>query len=168
MRIALIGNSGSGKSTLSRQLASAHALPMLDLDTVAWEPGKIAVARDPDAAVRDVRTFCEASENWVVEGCYANLVRAALAYSPVLLFLEPGVEACLANCSSRPWEPHKYESQQVQDQHLQFLLTWVREYYTRDGELSLAAHPALFDEYRGPKHKLTARVDPASLGGLLP
>ena len=100
MRIALIGNSGSGKSRLSRQLASAHALPMLDLDTVAWERGKVAVARAPDAAVRDVQAFCEASESWVVEGCYAGLVRAALAYSPVLLFIEPGVEACVANWST--------------------------------------------------------------------
>lgn len=166
MRIALIGNSGSGKSTLSRQLASAHALPMLDLDIVAWEPGKIAVARDPDAAARDVRIFCESSENWVVEGCYATLVRAALAHSPVLLFLEPGVEVCLANCRSRPWEPHKYESKQEQDQHLESLLAWVREYYSRGGELSLAAHQMLFDEYHGPKRKLTMRIDANGLGAL--
>ena len=101
MRVALIGNSGSGKSTLSHQLAAAHALPMLDLDTVAWEPGKIAVARDPGAAAHDVHAFCSASDRWVVEGCYAGLVRTALSYSPVLLFLEPGVEACIANCRNR-------------------------------------------------------------------
>ena len=167
MRVAVIGNSGSGKSTLSRQLATLHAMPMLDLDTVAWEPGKIAVAREPEAATRDVRVFCEASSDWVTEGCYASLVRATLAYSPVLLFLEPGVEACLANCRSRPWEPHKYEAKQVQDQHLGFLLAWVREYHSRTGDLSLTAHQALFDEYRGPKYRLTARVDAAELAGLL-
>jgi len=166
MRVALIGNSGSGKSTLAHRLAAAHALPMLDLDTVAWEPGKIAVARDPAAATQDVHAFCSASHRWVVEGCYAGLVRTALSYSPVLLFLEPGVDACVANCRSRPWEPHKYESQEAQDQHLQFLLTWVREYYSRAGDLSLAAHQALFDQYRGPKHKLTARVEPDQLDAL--
>ena len=167
MRVAVIGNSGSGKSTLSRQLATLHAMPMLDLDTVAWEPGKIAVARNPDAAARDVQVFCEANASWVAEGCYAGLVRATLAYSPVLLFLDPGVEACLANCRSRPWEPHKYQSKQIQDQHLEFLLTWVRQYYTRSGELALAAHQALFDEYTGPKYQLTARVDAAELAQLL-
>jgi adenylate kinase family enzyme len=166
MRVALIGNSGSGKSTLSRQLAALHALPMLDLDTVAWEPGKIAIARDSDAAAHDVHAFCSASDSWVVEGCYAGLVRTALSYSPVLLFLEPGVDACIANCRNRPWEPHKYESKEVQDERLEFLLTWVREYYSRAGDLSLAAHQALFDEYRGPKHKLTARVEPAQLDAL--
>lgn len=162
MRIALIGNSGSGKSTLSQQLAARYALPMLDLDTVAWEPGKIAVARDPAAATRDVQAFC-ARDQWVVEGCYAGLVRDALAFSPVLLFLEPGVEVCIENCRSRPWEPHKYESKQAQDERLEFLLAWVREYYTRSGDLSLAAHQVLFDEYRGPKHKLTARTDASQL-----
>ncbi|HEY7640388.1 MAG TPA: hypothetical protein VH814_11730 [Steroidobacteraceae bacterium] len=166
MRVALIGNSGSGKSTLAHQLAAAHALPMLDLDTVAWEPGKVAVARDPDAAADDVRSFCSASDRWVVEGCYAGLVRTALGYSPVLLFLEPGVDACLENCRSRPWESHKYESKEVQDRHLEFLLSWVREYYSRAGDLSLSAHQALFDDYRGPKHKLTARVEPAQLDAL--
>jgi adenylate kinase family enzyme len=167
MRVAVIGNSGSGKSTLARQLATLHSMPMLDLDTVAWEPGKIAVAREPDAAARDVQTFCKANPDWVAEGCYAVLVRATLAYSPVLLFLEPGVEACLANCRSRPWEPHKYESKQAQDQRLDSLLTWVREYYSRAGGLSLTAHQVLFDDYHGPKYKFTARVDAAELGGLL-
>ena len=93
-------------------------------------------------------------------------MRTALTYSPVLLVLDPGVEACLANCRSRPWEPHKYESKELQDRHLEFLLSWVREYYTRDGDLSLAAHQALFDEYRGPKHQLTARITPAQLEAL--
>jgi hypothetical protein len=68
---------------------------MLDLDTVAWEPGKIAVARDPAVAAGDVHAFCLASDQWVVEGCYATLVRTALTHSPVLIFLEPGVDAQL-------------------------------------------------------------------------
>lgn len=150
MRIALIGNSGSGKSTLARQLAAAYALPLLDLDTLAWEPGKIAVARAPLAAAADVNAFCSTGSRWVVEGCYAGLAQAALPYATLLLFLEPGVDVCLANCRNRPWES----------------LTSVREYYSRDGDRSLAAHQALFDEYRGPKRKLTARVEADQLDAL--
>jgi adenylate kinase family enzyme len=158
MRIAIVGNSGSGKSTLAREIAAAHSIVSLDLDTVAWEPGKIAVARPADAAAVDVRAFCSAHDSWVVEGCYAALVFQTVEQSPILLFIDPGVDACLANCRSRPWEPHKYGSKAEQDEKLEFLLSWVREYYSREGELSLSAHRSLFESYRGPKLRLAHRA----------
>lgn len=154
MRIAILGNSGSGKSTLARQFVDQHGLAYLDLDTVAFEPEKIAVLRSPAESVADVQAFCESNDQWVVEGCYANLVQAVLQYSPTLLFLDPGLEVCLSNCRNRPWEPHKYKSNQEQDEKLEFLLSWVGEYYTRDGDLSLAAHHALYEKYEGLKKKL--------------
>lgn len=159
MRVAIIGNSGSGKSTLARQLATRFGAATLDLDTVAWEPGEVAVARPPADAVADVRSFCEVHDAWIVEGCYAALVEAVLPYAPSLLFLDPGVEVCLAHCQSRPWEPHKYPSKAAQDEKLAFLLDWVRAYYTRDDALSLAAHEALFHRYAGPKQRLAGRTD---------
>lgn len=159
MRISIIGNSGSGKSTLARMLSAAHGLANLDLDTVAWEPGKIAVARDPALAAGDVASFCQANPRWVVEGCYGSLIAATLPYAPMLLFVEPGIEACLAHCRARPWEPHKYPSKQEQDAKLEFLLAWVGEYYTRQGDLSLQAHQDLFDGYGGAKHKLISPPD---------
>ena len=159
MRVAIIGNSGSGKSTLAQRAVGLHRLAQLDLDTIAWKPGETPELRETAEAAGDVRAFCESHERWVVEGCYAGLVHAALDYSPILLFLEPGVEACLAHCRSRPWEPHKYASKAEQDEKLEFLLAWVQDYYSRRGDLSLAAHQQLFDAYTGPKRKLTARVE---------
>ena len=79
MRVVILGNSGSGKSTLAKALAREHGLARLDLDTVVWEPRQVAVARDPQQALADVRRFCQSSARWVVEGCYASLVQAALA-----------------------------------------------------------------------------------------
>lgn len=155
MRVAIIGNSGSGKSTLARQLADAFALAALDLDTIAWEPDKVAVSRAPSKAAASLAAFCAAHGRWVIEGCYETLVSCALEHSPILVFLDPGVEVCLANCSGRPWEPHKYASRQDQDAHLDFLLSWVRDYYVRTGELSRAAHMSLFDGYRGTRYHLT-------------
>lgn len=154
MRIAIIGNSGSGKSTLAGQVAAAHSLPALDLDTIAWEAGKVAVARTADAAAADLTAFCSGHERWVVEGCYGGLVGQALTHSPILLFMDPGVDACVANCHDRPWEPHKYATKAEQDAKLEFLLSWVRGYGTRDDELSLRAHRALFEGYRGLKLRL--------------
>ena len=131
MRVAVLGNSGSGKSTLARWIAGYTHAPLLDLDTVAWEPGKIAVARSPEAARSDLHAFCSAKNHWIVEGCYASLVDTALEYSPLLIFLNPGEGQCIRNCRARPWEAHKYASRAEQDQQLAFLLSWVSEYYTR-------------------------------------
>jgi adenylate kinase family enzyme len=162
MRIALLGNSGSGKSTLARWMAGRAGAAMLDLDTVAWEPGQVAIARAPEAAVADVRAFCSRNDTWVVEGCYASLVTVALEFSPRLLFMNPGEAQCLANCRARPWEPHKYASKAEQDERLAFLLKWVSEYYTREGDMSLSGHRRCFEGYAGPKAEITAqpRLDP--------
>ena len=159
MRVAVMGNSGSGKSTLARFVARHAAIPHLDLDTVAWEPGKIAVPRPPADARRDVRQFCTANGSWVVEGCYASLLGAALACAPHLVLLNPGRDQCLSNCRTRPWEPHKYATSAEQDARLDALLTWVADYYVRDGDMSMAAHRACFDTYPGPKVELTAMPD---------
>jgi adenylate kinase family enzyme len=155
MRIAILGNSGSGKSTLAKWLVERSGAALLDLDSVAWEPGQVAVQRSEKAAEEDVRRFCAGTRDWVVEGCYANLVRVALKFEPHLMFLNPGEVRCVSNCRSRPWEPHKYSSKAEQDQRLAFLLSWVAEYYRRDGDMSLSAHAACFREYPGPKREYT-------------
>lgn len=164
MRIAILGNSGSGKSSLARWLAARANAAMLDLDTVAWEPEGAAVARPVEAAKGDVRLFCSQHEHWVVEGCYASLVAAALESGPLLVFLNPGEAQCLANCRVRPWEPHKYSSKEEQNERLEFLMAWVRDYYSRDGDMSLMGHRACFAAYGGPKVEVTdqPRLDPPS------
>jgi adenylate kinase family enzyme len=159
MRVAIIGNSGSGKSTLARQLAGSQSLTTLELDTVVWEPGQVGVLRNEDEAAADVRAFCAAHERWVIEGCYARLTGNALRDSPILLFLDPGVDVCLANARSRPWEPHKYPSPDEQQEMFELLLDWIREYDTREGDLSRRVHRSLFDGYDGPKYRLTAPPD---------
>ena len=160
IRVAIVGNSGSGKSTLARWIAAGTEAAVLDLDTVAWEPGKVAVPRDPVAAAASVQTFCGTHEHWVVEGCYGDLIRATLTFRPRLIFLDPGLEQCLANCRSRPCEPHKYASREEQDERLDFLLAWVAEYYTRGGDLSHARHEALFEAYTGPRLRLARLPGP--------
>ncbi|HEX4049414.1 MAG TPA: hypothetical protein VHY19_00850 [Steroidobacteraceae bacterium] len=166
MKVAIIGNAGSGKSTLARAIFQERRWPVLDLDTLAWEPQKDAVPRAEADARRDVEAFCDAHSNWIVEGCYAEFVTAALRHSPLLVFLEPGMEQCLENCRRRPWEAHKFGSKTEQDEKLAFLLSWVREYYTRDGSLSLRAHETLYEHYLGPKRRLTkAAVRPCDVLG---
>jgi adenylate kinase family enzyme len=155
MRIAILGNSGSGKSTLACWLANRSGAPLLDLDSIVWEPNSVAVARPENAATADVQAFCTSYASWVLEGCYANLIRAVLPFAPILVFLDIGEVQCISNCRSRVWEPHKYSSKAAQDERLPFLVTWVHEYYIRGGEMSRAAHAATYAAYLGPKHLLT-------------
>lgn len=155
MKLVVFGNSGSGKSTLARALAARHALEHLDLDSIVWEPGHVAVARPPDAVRADLDAFLAAHTRWVVEGCYGELVAVAAARADELVFLNPGIDACLAHNRLRAWEPHKYASRAEQDSMLDALQAWVAAYATRGDAWSLHAHRALFDAHRGCKVELT-------------
>jgi adenylate kinase family enzyme len=157
MRIAILGNSGSGKSTLARRLAATGSTPVLDLDTIVWEPwdaDRGAVMRPEARILADLEAFCSATDRWIIEGCYADVVRASLRWEAELLFMNPSVEVCLRHCRERPWEPHKYRSKEEQDANLAFLLEWVADYYRRDGSMSLRAHREVFDGYGGKKREI--------------
>jgi len=154
-RYLVVGNSGSGKSTLATRLAAQHGLAHLDLDTLAWLPGpKRAPIADSAAGID---AFVAAHPAWVIEGCYADLLEVALPHTTRLVFLNPGVAACIANARARPWEPHKYASKEAQDANLDMLIGWIQDYERRRDEFSLAAHRALFDGFAGDKHELTSR-----------
>lgn len=153
-----MGNSGSGKSTLAAQLAGEHGLAHLDLDTLAWLPETPPRRRPLPESVAAIEKFVAEHERWVVEGCYGDLVAAVLPHATKLYFLNPGVEACIANCRARPWEPHKYESKQAQDANLDMLIQWVRDYETRTDELSLVRHRAIFDGFTGAKVEITEQI----------
>jgi adenylate kinase family enzyme len=157
MRVVLIGNSGSGKSTLAKRLANAHGAAHLDLDTLAWKPTVPPARRELAESVRDIAPFTNAHDRWVIEGCYADLVDAVLPRATKLVFLNPGIDACIANARARPWEPHKYASKTAQDANLELLVGWIRAYETRTDVFSLAAHRALFEKYAGEKIELTTR-----------
>lgn len=159
MRVAIIGNSGSGKSTLARRLQREHSLALLELDSIVWEPGRIAVLREDAAIQNDLDRFLGENDSWVIEGCYGELVRKALGAEPELIFLNPDEGVCVENNKRRPWEPHKYASQEAQDAMLENLLVWVRGYYRRDDQWSLAAHRGIFDGYRGPKKEIRVLED---------
>lgn len=154
MRILVFGNSGAGKTFYAQRLAAAHGLAHLDLDSIVWEPGSVAVLRSPDAIDGDLRRFIARHPSWVIEGCYGELIESAAPHCSEMVFLNPGLEACLANNRRRPWEPHKYASKAAQDAMLAPLLDWVRSYYARDDAWSYARHRRVFDGFGGTKREL--------------
>ncbi|MCC2960263.1 hypothetical protein LK540_07445 [Massilia sp. IC2-278] len=155
MRVLIMGNSGSGKSYRAQALAAQHDLVHLDLDTIVWETGQIAVPRAPEQVRAELLVFVDANQSWVAEGCYGDLVEAALPFCSELVFMNPGLEVCLENNRRRPWEPHKYASMEAQQSKLDFLLKWVAGYYTRDDAMSYATHQRIFDGFGGNKTEVT-------------
>jgi hypothetical protein len=152
-RILIFGNSGSGKTTMARRLAEEFGLAHLDLDSLAWDaPG---VRRSPEASARLISDFVRTHAEWVIEGCYGDLLEEVVPVAMELRFLNPGVETCVSNCRARPWEPEKYSSKEAQDEMLGFLLGWVREYETRSDEYSLARHRQIFESFDGAKHEFS-------------
>jgi adenylate kinase family enzyme len=155
-RILIFGNSGAGKSTLAKSLARALELAHLDLDALAWEQADAPIRRALARSRTEIENFTAANDGWVIEGAYADLLTLLLDECSELVFLNPGVEACVENCRARPWEPHKYASKEAQDRNLEFLIAWVRDYGARDDEYSLGSHRWLFDRFNGVKREFSA------------
>ncbi|MCW9058542.1 MAG: shikimate kinase [Gammaproteobacteria bacterium] len=151
MKIILLGNAGAGKSTFSRKLMAQEQAARLSLDEVAFQGGtERRVLQD---SIRDVQRFIAEHDSWIIEGCYADIIRPVLDQCEELIFLNPGVEACVAHCRARPWEPEKYGSPQAQDENLENLIEWVRAYETRGDEYGLRAHLALYESFQGKKRE---------------
>lgn len=151
MRLILLGNAGAGKSTMARRLIGEAPIPRLSLDQIAWDEGP--KRKRLEESLRILIEFIQSNEQWVIEGCYSDLVEAALPFCTELRFLNPGTDVCVAHCYRRPWEPEKFPSQKDQADMLTYLVQWVREYETRDDEYGLKRHREIFDRFPGQKRE---------------
>ena len=150
----LLGNAGAGKSTMARRLIGGADIPRLSLDEIAWDQG--ARRKPLTESLALLHQFLDAKDEWVIEGCYGDLIEAALPHCTELRFLNPGTEACVAHCNRRPWEPSKFSSAEQQDAMLGQLIQWVQEYETRDDEYGLKRHRQVFDRFSGTKREYTS------------
>lgn len=160
-KILIFGNSGSGKSTLAKRLAEAKKLAHLDLDVLAWQPTNSLEGKPPErkplsASGKEISKFIGANKNWVIEGCYTDLLELVVADANEIIFLNLPIEACVANAKARPWEPHKYESKQAQDENLTMLIHWIEQYQERTDTFSYEAHYRFYQQFNGKKRMLTS------------
>jgi adenylate kinase family enzyme len=150
-KVVIFGNSGSGKSTLATELALKNQLAHLDLDTIAWKASKTPERQTILESSKSINDFLIAHNNWVIEGCYADLLEIVTSKADKVVFLNLPVPACVVNAKSRPWEPHKYKSKEAQDENLDMLIDWISQYTSRNDTFSKVAHEKLFEEFQGIK-----------------
>jgi adenylate kinase family enzyme len=132
-------------------LVQKYGLMHLDLDTLAWEVNNPTIRRKIEDSLKDLSEFIKTHDNWVIEGCYSSLLKEAISHCTKLIFLNPGIDICVQNCLSRPWESHKYSSPEAQNKNLKMLIDWVKQYEIRDDEFSLKSHRQLFARFSGEK-----------------
>lgn len=154
-KIIIFGNSGSGKSTLATELRN-EGLAHLDLDVLAWLPVNPPERRPLDQAFDKIQQFIGEHDEWVVEGCYADLLEMVKPFASEAIFMNLPVHICQENARNRPWEPHKYESKEAQDENLKMLLDWIAGYMERDDTLSYSAHRALYESFTEKKTEITS------------
>jgi len=150
-RILIFGNSGSGKSTLAKSYVNKFGCPHLDLDSLAWQETTPPLRKPVEESAIQIKVFTDVNPHWVIEGCYSDILTLVLPITTQMIFLNPGTNVCESNCKSRPWEPHKYKTPELQEENLTMLLDWVRNYSIREDEFSLKFHTAIFKNFNGNK-----------------
>lgn len=153
-RIVILGNSGSGKTSLAKRICAQTGCQHLDLDDVAWKAADAPVRESFEISSAAIDEFVARHSRWVIEGCYSSLIAHAAKHATQFYFLNIGVDACIENCRSRPWEPEKYPSKEAQDENLAVLIDWVESYGTRKDEFSLQEHRRVFENFDGPKSEI--------------
>lgn len=161
MRIILMGNAGAGKTTMAQSILINHPISRLSLDEIAY--GETAERRPFAESEADLLNFISTHSAWIMEGVYGDLIQVALPFCTELIFLNPGLETCVAHCLARPWEPTKFKTAAEQDQMLGVLIEWVKAYYTRTDQTGYAFHRQLFETFTGPKQELTDEFKPTSV-----
>ena len=154
-KIVIFGNSASGKSSLAKNLTSTLQLAHLDLDSLAWLPPSAPTSppqrQSIAVSVTEIDAFISQHQNWVIEGCYSDLLAHTLTKCSEVVFMNLPITLCIENARNRPWEPHKYESKAAQDANLTMLINWIAQYDQRTDTFSKSTHQKLFDEFTGTK-----------------
>lgn len=154
-RILIFGNSGSGKSILAKKLCVAEGLAHLDLDTLAWQPGSPPERMPVVKSEAMIQSFLKLHRDWVIEGCYTDLLDLVMTQSHEIIYMNLSVDDCIANARNRPWEPHKYKSRSAQDANLPMLIDWIAQYPSREDTFSQKSHTELYAGYNGSKRMYT-------------
>lgn len=153
-KVIIFGNSGSGKSVLARKLQS-EGLAHLDLDTIAWDANPQPHRKPIYQSTELLNAFMSKHDAWVIEGCYSDLLALTTDSASEAIFMNLDVRLCIENATKRPWESHKYASKTAQDENLNMLIDWIKQYPIRTDTFSKSAHELLYGNFKGKKMMYT-------------
>lgn len=156
MNILIFGNSGAGKSSLAKKLSQQLQCAHLDLDTLAWQQTTPVTRKPIEESFGLIDKFVQSNSDWIIEGCYTDLLTLVSDKSTEIIFLDIPINTCINNANNRPWESHKYSSKQVQDDNLPMLVNWISDYANRVDTFSYSAHKNFFNQYCGIKTKVVS------------
>ena len=158
-KIIVFGNSGSGKSTFAKSISKRDSLSHLDLDLIAWKKTNPPERMEIKDSKEIIDKFLAENDQWIVEGCYSDLIELLIPESNQAIFMDLSIDDCIANAKNRPWEPHKYNSKSEQDANLSMLINWIKDYENREDTFSRKAHLEIFNQYTGDKVQFKSNVD---------
>ena len=140
-------------------MSNSHTLGHLDLDTLAWKPTNPPERKPLAESEEEIRRFMGNNAEWVIEGCYTDLLELVAAESTDIIFLDIPIEQCISNARNRPWEPYKYKSKEVQNKNLEMLVNWISQYSGRNDTFSRASHLEFYENYQGRKHLFSSNEE---------
>jgi adenylate kinase family enzyme len=100
-RVNVIGTSCAGKTTFARRLASALAVPHVELDHLHWEPGWVEVSTE--AFLKRVAVDTQ-GEGWVVDGNYSVSREVFWPRMDTVVWLDYSFSRVLWRSLTRTWK----------------------------------------------------------------
>lgn len=124
-------------------------MALINLDSLFWEPGGYTKKRPQELVRSDIEKMT-ASEHWIVEGVFGELVVDILPKADVFLWLDLDWEVCEMSLISRE-EERRQKSERDDDESFQALMTYASNYWKREDLRSWKGHERLFHEFQGEK-----------------
>jgi adenylate kinase family enzyme len=150
-RINVVGSSGSGKTTTGAELARRLGVPLVELDSLSWEPNWVAAPID---VLRERVAAAVSGETWVVDGNYGVARDLVWARADTVVWLDLSLWIVMWRVCSRTvrrlvrrevlWNGNR-ESMRTTLSRDSIILYALTEFRRRRRELSsaLAAQPHL-------------------------
>ncbi|BFT32354.1 hypothetical protein D210916BOD24_35300 [Alteromonas sp. D210916BOD_24] len=143
MRLLIFGNSGSGKSTLAKHLEKVTKIPHYDLDRIFWLDNNFQKTHPHKKSQKVVKEI-SFDDNWIIEGTYTHLLKAAKDRASVMIWLNKPSRECIKNSILREGS--------ISD----FRRSRINEYYDRKNGTSYKSHFQLWNSFSKSKYKINS------------